>query len=37
MDIRNTIINNVLLAKPGILASSNGMDGLVGVTAKQLN
>ena len=23
-----------LLAKPGILASSNGMDGLVGVTAK---
>jgi len=26
-----------LLAKPGILASSNGMDGLVGVTAKQLN
>jgi len=26
-----------LLAEPGILASSNGMDGLVGITAKQLN
>jgi len=26
-----------LLAEPGATASSNGMDGLVSITAKQLN